>query len=177
MNRVRIISIIVLAGMLAGALALVIPGAVQAQGTNPPVPPAGQNQQANQTQRLEKAYQRELKALDAQAKNLTTADDRVAKFAQRIADLKSKGKDTSALEAALADFKDVLKGAHTTHDKAAGILNTHAGFNDQGKVTDIQQARNTVQEADKLLREVHRDLRPAVRDLVRALREFLRDNR
>ncbi len=176
MNRVRIISIIVLAGMLAGALALAFPGGVLAQGTNPPAPSA-QNQQANQAARLEKVYQRELKALDAQAKRLTAADNRVQKLGERIANLKSQGKNTSTLEAALADFKAVLSNAHTTHDKAAGILKTHAGFDANGKVSDVQQARQTVQEAGNLLREVHRDLRPALGDLVRAVREFIRDNR
>ena len=177
MNRVRIFSIIILAGMLAGALALAFPGAVQAQGTNPPVPTDDAERQARQVERLERAYQRELKALEAQADRLGEAEARAEEFAGRIADLKSKGKDTSALEEALADFKDVLKEARTTHDEAAGILKTHAGFDAQGKVTDIEQARETVREAEKLLREARRDLRPALRKLARAFREFIRDNR
>ena len=177
MKAARIISIIILAGMLASTLALAIPGAAQAQGTNPPVPPAGQEPPARQIERLEKAYQRELKATDAQAERLTGAEERVQKFAERIANLKSKGKDTSALEEALANFNEILKAAHTTHDQAAGILKTHAGFDEQGKVTDIQKARETVRQTEKLLSEVHRDLRPAIRDLARAAHEYLRDNR
>lgn len=175
MNRVRIISIIVLAGMLAGALAF--PGAAYAQGTNPPVPPATEEQQARQSKRLERAYQRALKMLEAQADRLEAAGERAENFAGRIADLKSEGKDTSALEKALANFKDVLKEARATHEQAAAVLKTHAGFDDQGKVTEIEKARETVREAEKLLREAHRDLRPALRELMRAFREFIRDNR
>ncbi len=177
MNRVRIISFIVVAGMLASALALAFPSAAHAQGTNPPVPPTAEEQQARQIKRLEIAYQRELKLLEAQADRLDGADERAEDFAGRIADLKSEGKDTSALEEALADFKDVLKEARTTHDQAAAVLKTHAGFDDQGKVTEIEKARETIREAEKLLREAHRDLRPALRELMRAFREFIRDNR
>jgi small-conductance mechanosensitive channel len=179
MKTARIISIVVLAGMLAGALALAFPGAVLAQDPNPPSPttPAGQASPARQAERIEQAYQRALKALDAQAKRLAGAGDRVQKLAEHIAGLKSQGKDTTALEEALAEFKTVLKDAHTTHDTAASMLKTHPGFDANGKVTDLQQARETVRASDQLLSEVHRDLRPSIRDLLRAVREYLRDNR
>jgi chromosome segregation ATPase len=154
-------------------MALAFPSAVQAQGTNPPPPPGGQNQ----VERLEKAYQRELKALDAQVKRLTAVDERVQKVTERIANLKSQGKDTTALDEALNDFKAAVQEAHTSHDSAAAILKTHAGFDANGKVTDAQQARATVKEAEQLLRRVHQGLRPAIRDVVRAVREFIRDNR
>jgi prefoldin subunit 5 len=177
MKTARIISFIVVAGMLAGALALAFPGAAHAQGTNPPPPPTDSQQQVGLVRRLESAYQRELKALEAQADRLDGADERAENFTERIANLKSEGKDTSVLEEALGDFKNVLKEARTAHDQAAAALKTHAGFDDQGKVNEVEKARETVREAEKLLREAHRDLRPALRDLMRAFREFTRDNR
>ncbi len=177
MKAARILSIIVLAGMLAGALALAFPGAVFAQDTNPPVPPTSEEQKAQQVERLEKVFQRQLKLMEAQGKRLEGADDRVENFAERIADLKAEGKDTSALEEALAKFKDALKEAHTAQDKAVALHKAHAGFDDQGKVTDLQKARETVREIEKLLRGVHRDLEWAVQDLAYAFRKFMRDNR
>jgi hypothetical protein len=177
MKTARILSMIVIASLVVGAVALAFPAIVKAQGTNPPAQPAGQSQQTKQVDRLEKAYQRELKALDAQAKRLAAADDRVQKFSERIANLKSQGKDVSALEKALNDFKDVLKAARASHDSAAAILRTRAGFDANGKVTDAQQAKDTVQEAAKLLRQARQDLRPAVRDLAQAVRQYIKDNR
>ncbi len=177
MKTVKILSIAVIIGLLVGALALAFPAVVQAQGANPPTPPAGPNQPANQAARLEKLYQRELKVLDTQSKRLTVVDQRVQKISEHIANLKSQGKDVTALEQALNDFKAVLQSAHTSHDSAAAILKTHAGFDASGKVIDVQQARDTVQQAQQQLRQVRQDLRPATRDLVRAVRQYIRNNR
>lgn len=173
----KFLSIAVLLGLLVGGFALAFPAVAQAQGSNPPAQPTPTDKQAAQVARLEKAYQAELKALDAQAKRLDTADARVQKVTDRIASLKSQGKDTTAIDQELSDFKDMLKTAHSSHDSAASILKTHAGFDANGKVTDPKLAQDTVQQARKLLRDVPQTLRPAVRDLVRTIRQFLRDNR
>jgi hypothetical protein len=170
---VKIGSLVTLVGLLVGALALAFPAAVQAQDTNPPT----QSAPTTPVEKLEKAYQAELKHLDAQTKRLEAADTRTQKAAERIANLKSKGKDTTVLEQELADFKDSLKSAHSDHDSAASILSTHAGFDASGKVTDAKLAQDTVQQARRLLRETPQTLRPAIRDLVRAVRQFIRDNR
>ncbi len=173
----KFLSIAVLLGLLVGGFALAFPAIARAQSSNPPAQPTPTDKQAAQAARLEKAYQAELKQLDAQAKRLDAADARVQKAADRIVNLKSQGKDTTALEQELSDFKDELKAARTDHDSAASILKTHAGFDANGKVTDPKLAQDTVQQARKLLRDVPQNVRPAARDLVRAIRQFIRDNR
>ncbi len=177
------ITIIVLIGLLVGAAVLAVPAVAQAQSTNPPAATAtpaaqsAQDRQANQAARLEKAYQAELKQSDVQAKRLSAADARVQKFTDRIAALKALGKDTTALDAALSNFKTMLATAHTDHESAANILKTHAGFDASGKVTNAQLAQDTVQQARQLLRDVPQTLRPSIRDIVQAIRQFIKANR
>ncbi len=177
------VTIIVLIGLLVGAAALAIPAVAHAQPANPPAPTAApntqsaQDRQANQAARLEKAYQAELKQVDAQTNRLSTVDARVQKFSDRIAALKAQIKDTSALENALNNFKTMLATAHTDHDSAASILKTHAGFDANGKVTNAQLARDTVQQALMLLRDVPQTLRPSLRDMLQAIRQFIKANR
>lgn len=180
----KFLSALVLVSLLAGALALSIPsGSVAAQGTQPPTTPtvasggASATNQAQQTTRLENLFQREEKLAAAQTQRFTALDERLAKVQARIDKLKGAGKDVSALEKALTDFKDEISAARTAHASAQDILNQKAGFDANGKVTNLKQAQDTVKEAGQLLKQVHQDLRPALRDLIRTIRQYLRDNR
>ncbi len=168
----------VVAVLVVGLVAFALPALeVQAQGTTPttPAPKGPAAPQANGAvaiARLEKIYQAEQKALERQGTNLSNADRLITRAENIVQRLKARGLDTSKLEAALKDFQADLAQAKTYHDQAAGILSTHAGFDDQGKVTDRQQAHKTVLEAGKALRDAHRaifDGRTAVQDAIQDL--------
>lgn len=184
----KIVSVIVLIGMLAGAAALAFPAVVSAQSGQPgsqtptQAAPAQPNQQSAQAKqkvidRLEKEYQREQKAIETQSTRLGKADAFVGKAQQRIDGLKSQGKDVTLLLTALDNFQQMLKAAHADHDSAVAILKAHAGFDANGKVTDIQLARSTVQQAAHLMKQVQQDVRPSMRDLAQAIRQFVKANR
>jgi hypothetical protein len=132
---------------------------------------------AKQTARLERAYAKEQEWLANQAERLGKADEVEAKVQELIARAQAEGKDTSALEAALADFEAGVAAAQAEHDEAAGILSAHAGFDESGKVTDIEQARDTVVEAGKALRDARQLIHEAGRELREAVRDFRRANR
>ncbi len=83
----------------------------------------------------------------------------------------------TALELALADYKSDISNARSQQEKAALILNTHAGFDANGNVTNVRQAAETIKDAGKIMRRVHLDLRETARDLFQAVRKFFRDNR
>ena len=171
------ITVFVLVSMLVGALALAFPlTVVSAAGLNQDTqPPAADS--TPDSARLEKLYQREQRLLEGQANRLERANEIVGRAEERIAELKANGKDTTVLEEALATFEDQLVEAQTAHAAAAEILNTHAGFDAAGKVTDAATAKETVKEAGQSLRETTKILRSAIRDVLRAMREYRRNNR
>lgn len=164
---VRLFSAWMTLALLFGAAAPAL-----AQAGTPPAPDP-----ARQAQRLERLLAREQEWLSRQAENLARANEAADKVQVRIDELKSEGKDTAALEAALAAFQEQLAEAQTAHDAANATLSAHAGFDADGHVTDAILARETVKSAGKSLRDAHRLLREAGHDLRRAIREFRRENR
>jgi hypothetical protein len=115
--------------------------------------------------------------LGHQSERFPKLEERTGKIRARIDELKGRGKDTSALEAALASYEGKVGEAQVLHDEAVATLSTHTGFDADGKVTDAAAARETLKSAGEKMREAHRLLRPALEELLKALREFRRDNR
>jgi hypothetical protein len=63
--------------------------------------------------------------------------DGMDKWAQNLIDrVNENGKDTAALNA----FDNALKEAHSLHESAKGIINSHQGFDADGKVSDHEIA-------------------------------------
>ncbi len=122
-------------------------------------------------------YQRAQLALANQANRLTFAGQITTDVQGWIDNLKAQGKDTSSLETALASFQSQIADAQTAHDQAASIMATHAGFDDQGNVTDRAQARDTLHQAATSLRSAHFSLAGASLDLRQAVFEWRQANR
>jgi hypothetical protein len=93
-----------------------------------------------------------------------------------IARLEGQGKDTAALEAALAEYETQIDAAQSSWNTANGILATAAGFDAAGEVTDPDAARQTLQDAGDAMRQTHRLLADAGRAFRRAVQEFRRLN-
>jgi hypothetical protein len=95
--------------------------------------------------------------------------------AQRLIDKASaNGKDVSAVQAALDAFMASVKSARPTYEGLKGIVNSHQGFDDSGKVTDAEKAKSTVKEMGAKLKEIHSTIGEtgkALRGAVRAFRE------
>jgi hypothetical protein len=127
--------------------------------------------------RLEAAYQRELKALDNQQKRLDNTGNVAAKVEDLIARARENGRDVTALEAALASYREGVAKAQAAHDEAAAILDAHAGFDGNGKVTSIPEAAQTVNLARKHLTEAHRILDRSARQLRQDIHNWLKDQR
>ena len=161
------------AGGLVTATALPLSGAT-AYASSPAVDPAPQAraQRVNQTDRLERLLKREQTVLQNEAKRLQQAATVETKLQDRINDLKGKGKDTSALEKALADFKAAIATAQSDYDTAKTTLDAHAGFGSNGEVLDIKQARQTILAAGKAERQFHQTVRKAARELRREVRQY-----
>ena len=86
--------------------------------------------------------------------------------------LKSQGKDTTVLDAAMVTFHTQMSQTQTIHDKAAAILSAHAGFDANGLVKALPAARLTVRDAGKALESARLLRLKARRDLVRAIAKW-----
>lgn len=94
-----------------------------------------------------------------------------------IAEEQANGFDTTILEAGLSDLRAKLDEAQGHHDTAAAILAEHAGFDDDGNVTDPQQARETLENTRQAMREAMENLREGRREFREAFQEYRRSKR
>ena len=126
---------------------------------------------------LKQAYQR-LQVVEARTQG---AIDRARSGANRLENLidqaKERGRDASALQAALASFRASMDSAQAKHDQGAAILATHAGFDEQGQVTEVKEAWETVRGAGREFREAGKTMASALRALHAAIRDWREANR
>jgi hypothetical protein len=128
--------------------------------TPPPNPPSNA--------RLEKAWARQLRLYN----RFGRADELIDK-AQRLVDrAKANGGDVSAVQTALDAFAVVTKDAHPIYESMKGIVNSHSGFDENGKVTDAAKARDTVQAMHAKIREIKTIMNGTGRALREAIQAF-----
>ena len=142
---------------------------VSAAGADDPQPPSGPVTNG----KLEQVWARQQRAYEKLGKGFDRADDFTARAQQLIDRSKENGKDVSALQAALDAFESAIKEAHPIYEGGKGIINSHQGFDANGKVTDAEKAKETVQAMHDKLQEV----KAAMNGTGKALREATRDFR
>jgi flagellar basal body rod protein FlgB len=146
----------------------VTPQAAPASQTEPVriVPPA----------RLETIYTNTQVIFEGQTNRFSVANQ-IATDAQKFIDIQQAiGKDTSDLDAALANYNAAIASAQTAHDQAQSILNTHAGFSADGYVADQEQAIQTLHSARTYMRQAHNLIASSGRELNATLRAFHQTN-
>jgi hypothetical protein len=104
---------------------------------------------------LENFLKREQIALNDQGARLQLADTAISTTQNWISTLKATGKDTSALDSALATYQAQIASAQSNHNSAASILAAPAGFDGNGNVTNLKTALQTIIDAGKPLRQAH----------------------
>jgi len=142
---------------------------VSASGmSDPENPPADKTQLSGE--RLERVWVQMQRVYERQGRILDRADEMVERFQELIARFEENGKDVAALQAALDAFDEALKEAHPIYESAKGIINSHQGFDANGKVIDQEKAVETVKDLSGKLKEI----REIVREPGRALREAIK---
>ncbi|RME90903.1 MAG: hypothetical protein D6770_01495 [Anaerolineae bacterium] len=126
---------------------------------------------------LERAWAREQKRYERLGHFFERADGIVEKVQARIDALAEKGFDVSGLQEALDEFKASLDAARAVYAGGETIISSHAGFDENGKVTDATQAAQTVRELGDVLRETRQTLGNPLRALREAIRAFREANR
>jgi hypothetical protein len=159
------LALIVATLMLATSL-----GSAFATPRTPPNPP-GRNAA------LEAAYRVAKQRLKVQDTRLIHADAYAARVDAVIARLKERRQDTAPLERAIAAFRSRMADARKEWQGAQAGLATHAGFDDQGKVTNADQARASLKGAHEHMEQATRIARAAYRDLHAAFVAYRRSHR
>ena len=143
---------------------------VAAQGAYDPPPSATWPSGQISNERLERVWARQLKLYERMGKT----DELVEKVQSLIDRASANGKDVSAVQAALDAFKEAVKDAHPIYESAKGIINSHQGFDDNGKVTDTEKAKETVKAMGEKLKEIKEAMSgtgKALREAIKAFRE------
>jgi len=133
---------------------------------------AGEAQGSNE--RLERVWARQLRLYKRIGQRFERADAFMEKAQNLIDRAREKGKDVSAVQAALDAFETALKNAQPLYESSKGIVNSHQGFDGNGKVTDLDKAQETVKAMDEKLNAVKDALEgtgKALREAIRAFRE------
>jgi nicotinamidase-related amidase len=103
--------------------------------------------------------------------------DQLIERAQKLIDrAKENGKDVSAVQAALDAFETQWKAAKPTYESIKGIVSSHQGFDDNGKVTDTEKAKATVMEMRGKFKEIHDTLNGTGKALHEAIKAFREAN-
>lgn len=148
-----------------GLAALPVVSASAAGEYDPSVP-----QRQTPEERLERIWARQLRIYERMGR----VDEFVAKTQDRIDRAKENGKDVSAVQAALDDFVSAVKEAQPIYESITDTVNSHPGFDEDGNVTDLEQARETVgamREKFQEIRDVMGGTRRALREAIKTFRE------
>jgi len=139
---------------------------------DPPVPLQGQIS----NERLERVWARQLRLYDRIGHGFERDDAFTEKVQQLIERAKENGKDVSAVQAALDAFEAALKDAHPIYESANGIVNSHQGFDSNGKVTDPAKAQETVKAMHEKLKEIKDAMNGTGKALHEAIKAFREAN-
>lgn len=145
-----------------------------AAGPNNPLPPAATPDPERAKTRLEWAFANQKLTVQRIGLNLQYQDEFIGGIEDLVAKAKEAGKDVSAIETALAGYKKAVETGKPLYDQAAKLAQTHAGFDANGKVTDLEKARETVKQLGETLkqhREVMGEAAKALREAIKAFRE------
>ena len=138
-----------------------------AAGEYDPTPPPSTAQ--IRTQRLERVWARQLRIYERMGRT----DEFVARAQKLIDRAKANGKDVLAVQAALDAFKTATRNSRPIYESLKGILNSHPGFDSNGKVTDPEKAKETVM----IMHEKLKEIRAAMNGTGKALREAIKSFR
>ena len=129
-------------------------------------------------ERIDKAlFARAQKMLKDQSQALERANKAITKTQEWLDELKGKGKDVANLDAALVKFKSQIAEAQAAHDLAQKTLDAHAGFDNNGAVTDREKAKDTVLIVTKSSREATVTLIKATNEFQKTVRDLLKKYR
>ncbi len=169
---IKVMSVGLLVTLLAGAFLFAFPSSVaHAEGFSDE-PPTSVEKLGLINHKLEAAFERQQANLDRQLENIQKMSTLTGKAQERIEGLKANGKDVTDLEEALASFENKIGEINASHLVAVELIADHAGFDDNGQVTNPVTAKTTIQNLHDALKTTRRMMGDSSRALREALRTF-----
>lgn len=164
---------ILLVAMALALVAAALPwtSAFAAPAADPTTPPVD-GEKSNT--RIESLWTREQNAVERIGKVIDRSNTMTEKVQTWINKARENGKDVTALQAALDAYKQAVQEAGPMYEQAQSIVSEHAGFDADGKVTDREQAIQTLKDLGtqlKTLREQVGTPGNALREAIKAFRE------
>lgn len=124
--------------------------------------------------RLETIWAKQLAAYQRAETMLDRSNGMIAKVQSWIGKANEKGYDTSAIQAALDAYQAAIRDARPDLNSANGIVTSHKGFDDSGKVTDATEAIESIKGLGQHLKDVRAAMNgsgQALREAIQAFRE------
>jgi len=156
-------------------LALPISSVLAAGPKDPPAPATTPDPERAKT-RLEWAFANQKLTVQRMDLNRQYQDEFIANVEELIARAKEKGLDVSAIEAALTAYKEAIETSQPIYEQAADLVATHEGFDANGKVTDVEKARETVKQLGETIKQYHEEMGGAAKALREAIKDFREAN-
>jgi len=103
---------------------------------------------------------------------LESAEDSAGKAIARISDLEKEGSDVRMLEEAVATFEELYDQAQVDQQAALALVDAHAGFDLDGRVTDVKTARDTIKVVEPYLSGAREHMIDAIQTITAAVKEF-----
>ncbi|MDD5473688.1 MAG: hypothetical protein PHU34_06010 [Candidatus Methanoperedens sp.] len=122
--------------------------------------------------RLETRYDFEIVLKNKIDTFITKGDNVSARLDAAIQKATAQGKDASELKKDAANYNELLKKARDSQQATAGLFTSHAGFADNGTVTNNKDAEAFVLQVDKSQRETLKDLRAASKKVLDFVKDF-----
>ncbi|MCB2214256.1 hypothetical protein KQH50_02555 [bacterium] len=139
--------------VLAGIVMLALPtGTVAAQ---PQDPPRGEGRPDREPRSLEELYGDLIQRYNRVGDRLDDADRPAERLEDRIETLTENGEDADGLQTILDTFQANLAEVQTAYADLGEIVDEHAGFDDDGAVTDESLAVTTLRQIADGLLDVH----------------------
>jgi prefoldin subunit 5 len=164
MGMLRLFALVMVLGMAAMPFV-----SASAAGEYDPTPPP-ERQISNE--RLERVWARQLRVYERMGRT----DEFIERVQKLIDRAKENGKDISAVQAALDAFKAAVKEAQPTYESIKGIVNSHQGFDTNGKVTDPEKAKETVKAMHEKFKEIRETMNGTGKALHEAIKAFRQAN-
>ncbi|MCD6577758.1 MAG: hypothetical protein J7K66_07095 [Anaerolineaceae bacterium] len=94
----------------------------------------------------------------------------------RIDELIEEGKDVARLEEAITQFEKLIDESQNAYSAAQSLVDLHSGFDGQGKVENLKEARETIRAIEPSLSTAREKIIEAVRVVNGAVQEYQIDN-
>ena len=90
----------------------------------------------------------------------------------RISELKQAGKDVEPLEDAMDAYYTLISEADQAQDAAESLITLHDGFDENGKVIDLEKARLTIVDIAPQVEIVRKNIIEVMRVIFNAIKTY-----